>query len=68
MLVFPTNLTSDRQPMPPDTKVLGAAYATPNLSTSISLFLVLFSRIFKASQSWVANMITVNYGIYLEYF
>ena len=57
MSVYPTNLTSDRlrlssqiHGIPPNTKVLGA-YATPDPNTSMSLFLVLLSLIFKASKA-----------------
>jgi hypothetical protein len=42
------------QAIPPNTKVLGA-YATPDFNTSMSLLLVLFSLIFKASKAEVAR-------------
>jgi hypothetical protein len=57
MSVYPTNLTSDRLPMPPDihhippgTKVLGD-YATPDFNTSMSLSKLLFQLIFPASKA-----------------
>jgi hypothetical protein len=41
-------------PIPLDTKVLGV-YATPKANTLMSLFLVLFNLIFKASKAEVAR-------------
>jgi hypothetical protein len=43
-------MLSNIHPTPPDSKVLGA-YATPNLSTLMSLFKLLFSLTFKASKA-----------------
>jgi hypothetical protein len=57
MSVYPTNLTFDRLQLPsqihgipPNTKVLGA-YATPDFTNLMPLFLLLFNLIFPASKA-----------------